>query len=148
MTSLQRGPRPTPHHRPNHPRSPRPRGPPFNTRHGPRHPHPGAPGFAATGENGNPVHVASPFPRSPSQSPLFGNSDGTSSFNPGLLTDSSKSDVLAQNSVIIICWPIPYWLIHSANPQSRPGVITIFTCGICIPTFQNIPKQNKFQVII
>ena len=38
------------------------------------------------------------------------------------------------------------FLIHSADPQSRPVVIIIFA-QICVrtyvPTFQNIEKQNK-----
>ena len=45
-------------------------------------------------------------------------------------------------------------LIHSADPQSRPVVITIFThvvrLSVCqsVPTFQNLAKQNNFQVRI
>ena len=43
-------------------------------------------------------------------------------------------------------------LIHSANPQSRPVVISVFTHVIrpsvstSVPTFKNLAKQNKFQL--
>ena len=41
-------------------------------------------------------------------------------------------------------------LIHEADPQSRPVVITIFTHVVrpYVPTFQNLTKQNNFQVRI
>ena len=40
-------------------------------------------------------------------------------------------------------------LIHKADPQSRPVVITILTRGVCtVPTFQNLSKQNNFQLKI
>ena len=41
-------------------------------------------------------------------------------------------------------------LIHQADPQSRPVVITIFARVVCpsIPTFQNLAKQNNSQVRI
>ena len=44
-------------------------------------------------------------------------------------------------------------LIHEADPQSRPIMITIFThvisthiCPYGRPSFQNFSNQNKFQV--
>ena len=42
-------------------------------------------------------------------------------------------------------------LIHSTAPQSRPVVIIVFTLVVCLtvspsPTFQNLAKQNSFQV--
>ena len=39
-------------------------------------------------------------------------------------------------------------MIHEANPQSQPEVITIFAHVVrpYVPTFQNLAKQNKFQV--
>ena len=40
------------------------------------------------------------------------------------------------------------YLIHSANPQSRSLMITIFTHVCTYPTFQNLTKQNKFKVKI
>ena len=48
-------------------------------------------------------------------------------------------------------------LIHEANPQSQPVVITVFThvirpyfnlSGLSIPTFQILAKQNNFHVKI
>ena len=40
-------------------------------------------------------------------------------------------------------------LIHVANPQSRPVVITIFRRGCpSIPTFQILLKENNYQVTI
>ena len=35
-------------------------------------------------------------------------------------------------------------LIHEADPQPRPVVITVFTHGIT--NFQNLAKQNNFQL--
>ena len=32
-------------------------------------------------------------------------------------------------------------LIHSADPQSRPAVITIFARGVCL-TFQNLAQKH------
>ena len=48
----------------------------------------------------------------------------------------------------------PSKLIHSADTQARPVVITIFTRSVClsvlpfIPTFQNLAKQNNIQLKI
>ena len=40
-------------------------------------------------------------------------------------------------------------LIHSANPQSWPLVITFFhTCRTSISTFPKLAKENNFQVKI
>ena len=41
---------------------------------------------------------------------------------------------------------LPILLIHSAEPQSRPVVIIVFTLVVRLSTFQNLSKQNKFQV--
>ena len=43
-----------------------------------------------------------------------------------------------------------YFLIHEADPHSRPAVITIFALGVCpyVPTFPNLTKQGNFQVRI
>ena len=41
-------------------------------------------------------------------------------------------------------------LIHEADPQSRPLIITFFTRDVrtYVPTFQNLAKQNNSQLII
>ena len=45
-------------------------------------------------------------------------------------------------------------LIHEADPQSRPAVITIFTQvvrpSVCLsfPTFEHLTNQNTYQVKI
>ena len=41
-------------------------------------------------------------------------------------------------------------LIHEADPQTWPVVVTIFACVVCssLPTFQNLAKQNKIQARI
>ena len=43
-------------------------------------------------------------------------------------------------------------MIHEADPQSRPVVITIFTHNVCpyvrpVTYFQNLAKRNRFQMI-
>ena len=40
--------------------------------------------------------------------------------------------------------------MHSADPQSRQVMITVFTHVVLkyVPTFQNLAKQTKFQVKI
>ena len=44
-------------------------------------------------------------------------------------------------------------MIHEAESQLRPGVITIFTCGVCTSVLRlrdskYLAKQSKFQVRI
>ena len=55
--------------------------------------------------------------------------------------------VFEQSQKLIICC-MDCWLIHLADPQSRPVMIIVFARFVrpSVPTFQNLIKQNKFQV--
>ena len=75
----------------------------------------------------------------------FSNLANTIIFQMEILFDTSATVGLAKRIIGDLCLVL---LIHSADPKSRPIVITNFALVVCtsIPTFQNLTKQNNFQV--
>ena len=57
---------------------------------------------------------------------------------------------LANQSWVLIENMLSWFLIHLADPQSRPVVIIVFTLVVrpSVPTFQHLTKQHNFQMKI